>query len=154
MIIIENSWLSCACHYIYMSSWALYQLQYSNVNLHCMSRYLFGFKYDQGQKCYAPRFDPTRVQTHDLQIMTVRFMSLRHLLQPLCQIYARYMPIALTKALSCYRYIVTSVSGWRVCQAPSSLCTSCRTAPRWQWSHPEVSKPISSSHTRDSVTTS
>ena len=27
-----------------------------------------------------PKFDPTEVQTHDLQIMTIHFMSLRRLL--------------------------------------------------------------------------
>ena len=30
-------------------------------------------------KYYAPKFDPAGVQTHDLQIMTVDFMSLRRL---------------------------------------------------------------------------
>ena len=29
------------------------------------------------------KFDPTRVRTHDFQIMTVQFMSLGHLLSPL-----------------------------------------------------------------------
>ena len=40
----------------------------------------FWFKYDLGQKHHAPQVDPTGVQTHDLQIMTVQFMSLRRLL--------------------------------------------------------------------------
>ena len=41
----------------------------------------FWFKYDLGEKYYMdPNFDPTRVQTHDLQIMTVHFMSLKRLL--------------------------------------------------------------------------
>ena len=30
-----------------------------------------------------PKFDPTGVRTHDLQIITVHFMSLRCLFQPL-----------------------------------------------------------------------
>ena len=40
----------------------------------------FWIKYDLGQKYYVPKFDPTEVRTHDLQIMTVHFMSLRHLM--------------------------------------------------------------------------
>ena len=40
----------------------------------------FWIKYDLGQKYYAPKFDPPGIRIHDLQIMTVHFMSLRHLL--------------------------------------------------------------------------
>ena len=42
------------------------------------------FKSDLGQKHYAPQVRPDPgFRTYDLQIMTVYFMSLRHLLQPL-----------------------------------------------------------------------
>ena len=37
----------------------------------------FWFKYDLGQKYYAPQVQPTRFRTHDLQIMTIQFISLR-----------------------------------------------------------------------------
>ena len=41
----------------------------------------FWFKYDLGQKYYThPKLDLTGVRTHDLQIITVHFMSLRRLL--------------------------------------------------------------------------
>ena len=42
----------------------------------------FWFKFDLGQKYYTPqvRIDATRVRPHDLQIITVHFMSLRCLL--------------------------------------------------------------------------
>ena len=36
----------------------------------------FWIKYDLDRRTTHPKFDPTGVQTHDLQIMTVHFMSL------------------------------------------------------------------------------
>ena len=42
-------------------------------------RYVW-FKYDLGQKYHAPKFSLVGAWTHDLQIMTVHFMSLRLLL--------------------------------------------------------------------------
>ena len=38
------------------------------------------FKQDLDRNTTHPRLDPTKAQTHDLQIMTVHLMSLRHLL--------------------------------------------------------------------------
>ena len=37
----------------------------------------FWFKYDLGRCTMHPKFDPTGVRTHDLQITTVHFMSLK-----------------------------------------------------------------------------
>ena len=37
-------------------------------------------KYDLDRSTTHPNFDPTGVQTHDIQVMTVHFMSLRLLL--------------------------------------------------------------------------
>ena len=51
-------------------------------NLILFANIFFLFKYDLGQKYYGPKFNPTRVRTHDLQIMTVHFMSIRRLLKP------------------------------------------------------------------------
>ena len=39
-------------------------------------------KYDSDRSTTHPKFGPTGVRTHDLQIMTVHFMSLRRLLYP------------------------------------------------------------------------
>ena len=41
---------------------------------------IFWIKYDLGRSTTHPKFDPTGIQTHDLQIMTAHFMSLKHLL--------------------------------------------------------------------------
>ena len=41
------------------------------------------FKYDLDKSTMHPKFNPTRVRTHDLLIMTVHFMSLRCLPLPL-----------------------------------------------------------------------
>ena len=42
--------------------------------------YIFGSSTTQDRSTMHPKFDPTGVQTHDLQIMTVHFTSLRRLL--------------------------------------------------------------------------
>ena len=45
--------------------------------------FIYGGKYvgkQASSNCEDPKFDPTGVRTHDLQIMTVQFMSLRRLL--------------------------------------------------------------------------
>ena len=56
-----------------------YDFQYQDEIVHCglmdFRIIIFWFKYDLGQK--LPTFDQTEVQTHDLKIMTVQFMSLR-----------------------------------------------------------------------------
>ena len=44
---------------------------------------LLGFKYDSSRSTTHPKFGPTGIWTHDLQIMTAHFMSLRRLLSPL-----------------------------------------------------------------------
>ena len=40
----------------------------------------FWIQYNLDKSTTHPKFDPTGIQTHDLQIMTVHFMSLRRLL--------------------------------------------------------------------------
>ena len=49
-----------------------------------MSLTMFFLQVQQNRSTTHPKFDLTRVQTHDLQIMTVHFMSLRRLLSQLC----------------------------------------------------------------------
>ena len=54
-----------------------------HVILAANGKWHFGFKYNLDRGTTHPKFDPTRVQTLDLQIFTVHFMSLRHILAPL-----------------------------------------------------------------------
>ena len=51
------------------------------LTVHCVYNYnIFRSSKTWDRSAMHPKFDPTRVQTNDFQIMTVHFMSLRHLL--------------------------------------------------------------------------
>ena len=65
----------CKLKWVY-KGWTGTDYKIHMIYWHNEAQRYFWFKYDLGQKYHAPKVRPDGVRTHDLQIMTVLFMSL------------------------------------------------------------------------------